>query len=698
MRLYSVSMLALAANLSSPALACEVSDKVVSASDAQLIIVTGQREDYRVKATRTGTRTDTEIKDIPQSISVFSESQIEDQALRSIADILNFVPGATPGQGEGNRDQITLRGNNSTADFFIDGIRDDVQYSRDLYNAERIEILKGPNAMIFGRGGGGGVINRVTKRSSLGAYNEFAAQGDSEGGVRLTGDVDQPLSGSVGLRVNGVYENGESFRRGVELARYAFNPTLGIMLGADTRADIAYEYLNDRRTADRGVPSNFDRPLASVRRTFFGDPDKSYAEVNAHLARFAIEHDFGDGLSVRNRTHYAEYDKFYQNIFPGDYLEASDQVRLSAYNDSTKRENLFSQTDLVWDTEVAGVDQTLLLGFELGRQETSARRVTGFFQPSNTSGLIVPAANPTIDAEVIFRPSATDAQNTGEASVTAVYFQDQLRISDQFEIVAGVRFDRFALDIDNLRNGQSFSRTDEFVSPRIGIIARPIRDLSLYASFSRSYLPSSGDQFSALTLTTEAVKPERFDNFEIGAKWDPVEGLLATAAIYQLDRTNSRAPSPDANTIVLTGEQRSKGIELGVQGKVSQRWQLSAGYALQDAEIRRTTAAAPAGRTVPLVPRHQFSLWNRYDATQRFGVGLGVIAASKSFASISNGVALPRYARVDAALFYALTPGIEAQLNVENVFGADYFATAHNDNNISPGAPTTGRATLRFRF
>ncbi|MDQ3140446.1 MAG: TonB-dependent siderophore receptor, partial [Pseudomonadota bacterium] len=647
-------MLALAANLSSsPALAGEVSDKMVSASDAQLIIVTGQREDYRVKATRTGTRTDTEIKDIPQSISVFSESQIEDQALRSIADILNFVPGATPGQGEGNRDQITLRGNNSTADFFIDGIRDDVQYSRDLYNAERIEILKGPNAMIFGRGGGGGVINRVTKRSSLGAYNEFAAQGDSEGGVRLTGDVDQPLSGSVGLRVNGIYENGESFRRGVDLERYAINPTLGIMLGADTRADIAYEYLHDRRTTDRGVPSNFDRPLAGVRRTFFGDPDKSYAEVDVHLARFAIEHDFGDGLSVRNRTHYGEYDKFYQNIFPGDYLEASDQVRLSAYNDSTKRENLFSQTDLVWDTELAGVDQTLLLGFEIGRQETSARRITGFFQPSNSPSLIVPAANPTIDADVIFSPSATDAYNSGEADVTAVYFQNQLRLSDQFEIVAGVRFDRFALDIDNLRNGQSFSRTDELVSPRIGIIARPIRDLSLYASFSRSYLPSSGDQFSALTLTTEAIEPERFDNFEIGAKWEPVEGLLATAAIYQLDRTNSRAPSPDANTIVLTGEQRSKGIELGVQGKVSQRWQLSAGYALQDAEIRRRTETALAGRTVPLVPRHQFSLWNRYDATQRLGVGLGVIAASKSFASISNNVTLPSYARVDAALFYA---------------------------------------------
>jgi catecholate siderophore receptor len=216
----SVSFLALSCVLGTPSFAADV-----AIDDAETIVVTGQRPEYGVTATRSATRTDTDIKDIPQSISVISESQIEDQALRSISDILMYVPGATPGTGEGNRDQITLRGNNTTADFFVDGIRDDVQYFRDLYNAERVEILRGPNAMIFGRGGGGGVINRVTKRSSLNPYREFAIQGDSEGGVRLTADLDQPLGTGVGIRFNGVYENGESFRRDVELERYGLNPT-----------------------------------------------------------------------------------------------------------------------------------------------------------------------------------------------------------------------------------------------------------------------------------------------------------------------------------------------------------------------------------------------------------------------------------------------------------------------------------------
>lgn len=693
-----VSTFALCCALAAPAFAAD------AAAEADQIIVTGQRPQYGIEATRTATKTDTDLKDIPQSLSVVTESQIEDQALRSIADVLTFVPGATPGTGEGNRDQITLRGNNTTADFFVDGIRDDVQYFRDLYNADRIEVLRGPNAMIFGRGGGGGVVNRVTKRSSLGPYREFAISGDSEGGFRLTGDVDQPLGRNVGLRVNGVYENGESFRPDVELERYAVNPTVGIALGSDTRIDLSYEFLHDRRTADRGLPAFNDRPLEGADKLFFGDPDDSFSDADVHLATFAIEHRFSDSLTLRNRTQYGDYDKFYQNIFPSDLLEGTGQVRLSAYNDTTRRKNLFSQTDLVWENRLGGIDQTILVGFELGGQESRQRRRNGFFQPSDSPSLLVPVGSPTVDADVIFRPVNTNAArspanfNESEASIAAVYVQDQIRLSDMFEIVAGLRFDRFELDVENLNTGQTFSRTDELFSPRLGLIVKPTENLSLYASYSRSYLPSSGDQFSSLDITSEALKPEKFDNYEIGAKWEPVEGLLATIALYQLDRTNTRATDPVTNNVVLTGAQRSRGLEIGVERNITDRWQISAGYALQEAEITRTTTAAPEGREVPLVPRHQFSLWNRYDFTGRLGLGLGVVARSKSYASISNDVTLPGYARVDAAIFYELADGIEAQVNVENLFGEDYFPTAHSDNNIAPGAPTTARATLRFTF
>ncbi|MGA9581316.1 MAG: TonB-dependent siderophore receptor [Allosphingosinicella sp.] len=713
MYLRSISFLALASALAAPAVAADEAAALDSAAldDQSTIVVTGQRPEYGARTTCTATKTCTDIEDVPQSISVVSESQIEDQALRSIADVLTYVPGATPGTGEGNRDQITLRGNNTTADFFVNGVRDDVQYFRDLYNSERIEVLRGPNAMIFGRGGGGGVVNRVTKRSGFRPYREFAAQGDSEGGFRLTGDLDQPLGDSAGLRLNGIYENGESFRRHVELERYGLNPVLGAELG-DTRIDLSYEYFHDRRTADRGIPADGNRPLAGVRRTFFGDPEESFADIDAHVASIALEHRFGEGLTLRNRTSYGDYDKVYQNVFPGDLVEATGLVRLSAYRNLTVRKNLFSQTDLIWENRLGGVEQTLLVGFELGRQDTFNRRLNGFFQrdfdgvPIDNGNVFVPVGSPTFDSDLIFRPVNNNAgrtpaaHNDSEATIFALYAQDQIKLSDHFEIVAGLRFDRFKLDIVDLNNGATFSRTDELFSPRLGLIFKPTPDLSLYASYGRSYLPSSGDQFTSLDLTGEALKPERFDNYEIGVKWEPIDGLLATAALYQLDRTNTRATDPnDPTRVVLSGAQRSRGIEFGLERNVTDKWQISAGYALQKAKVTRATSACPGGDCeAPLVPRHQFSVWNRYNFTSALGFGLGVVAASKSYASLGNSVTLPGYARVDAAVFYELTDGIEAQVNVENLLGADYFATAHSDNNIAPGAPTTARATLRFRF
>jgi catecholate siderophore receptor len=658
------------------------------------IVITGQRPEYGVRATSTATKTSTDIRNIPQALTVISKRQIEDQQLRSIADLLLFVPGATPGTGESNRDQITLRGNNTTADFFVDGVRDDVQYFRDFYNVDRVEVLKGPNAMIFGRGGGGGIINRVSKRSSLNALRDVRASGDGFGGFRLTGDLDQPLAGGIGLRVNGMYEDGDSFRRHVDLKRYGFNPAVGILVGPNTRLDFSYEHFHDRRTTDRGVPANGEKPLEGHDRTFFGDPEKSFARANVDLASIAIEHRFGTELTLRNRTLFGEYDKFYQNIYPRAFNPDTDLVTLDAYNSRNDRTNLFNQTDLVWENRLAGIDQTLLVGFEVGRQKSRNHRQSGVI----AGGTTTPLEDATVDREVAFASTGNDANNRTRATVAAVYVQDQLRPTDWLEIVAGLRFDSFKLKVDDLRaNAGDFSRRDQLWSPRLGVILKPRDNLSFYASYSRSYLPQSGDQFSGLTSTTEELKPERFDNYELGAKWEPVEGLLATAAVYQLDRTNTQARDQQ-DRIVLTGAQRTRGLELGLERSITSRWQVSAGYTLQKAEITKTTTSAPKGREVPLVPRHSFSLWNRYDVTSQIGVGLGIIARSKSYASISNNVTLPGYARVDAALFYRIMRGVEAQVNFENILGADYFPTAHNDNNIAPGAPRSIRVSVGYRF
>ena len=697
----AASLLTLSAALAAPARADEGAAATVAAAP---IVVTGRTGDYGAVETEAATRTPTRLRDVPQTVSVISRALIDDAGLQSIADVLRFVPGAQVGQGEGHRDQVTLRGNNSTADFFVDGLRDDVQYYRGLYNVDRVEVLKGPNAMTFGRGGGGGVINRVLKRPVAGdGFVRGVAGSDSFGAYEVSSDLNGTLGGGVAFRFNAVAERFDNHRDFYSGRRRAANPTLLIQPGDATRIDLGFEYSDDERVVDRGVPSLAGRPLPGNRRTFFGDPERNRGDFDARVLSAQVSHRFSDAVRVTTRLLGGDYDKAYRNVFAATAVDAAGRVGLEAYRDETERRNLFSQTDLVVGARTGPLRHQLLAGVEYGRQETGNARINGFFDgtATATSG----GRRATVDvARRLAVPAATFREGTGfrtvesDAEVLSFYLQDQLSVGSRVDLIAGLRHDRFQLRVDTTSTGASAARTDNLWSPRLGLVVRPAWTLSLYASYARSFLPQSGDQFLSLDAAAAALAPERFENLELGAKWDVADDLLFTAAAYRLDRTNSRAPGATPGSVVLTGEQRSRGLELGLTGRLTKGWRVDAGYALQDAEIQETTAAAPAGRRVPLVPRHQASLWTRADVGGGFGLGLGLQRRSRSFASVSNAVVLPAFTRVDAAAFYRLTQGVEAQLNVENLLNARYFPTAHNDNNITPGAPTAVRATLRLGF
>jgi catecholate siderophore receptor len=716
----SVSLLAVAA-FAMPAIAAAPSDADAAApaegdaGAAEPIVVTGVRAQYGAGSTSSATRTDTPLRNVPQAVSVVTDRQIDDQGMQSIADVLRYVPGAVISQGEGHRDQIILRGNSSTADFFVDGLRDDVQYYRGLYNLERVEVLRGPNAMIFGRGGGGGVVNRVTRRPETGtAFARGGVSADSWGAWYGEADLNLPFGEAAAGRLNAVYEEFDNHRDFYGGHRVGLNPTLAITPGAATRLDLSYEYALDERVVDRGVPSaragtlaDPARPLTGFDRTFFGAPGVNAADFDAHLLRAQLRHAFSDELSLTSRLLYGDYDKFYRNAMaqtPVATVGGVPQVGMEAYQDRADRRSLISQNDLVLHMSTGALRHVLLAGFEYSSQQTRNERVNGFFDsgvPTSGGGrrTFVPLARPIVVPPITFRAGAGNRTVESDAEVLAFYVQDQLSIGDHLDIVAGIRHDRFELQVDDLVANRSFGRTDNLWSPRLGLVAKPTEALSLYASYSRSFLPQSGDQFTTLDLTTSALEPERFVNYELGLKWDLRPALSLNAALYRLDRTNTRAADPnDPSRTVLTGAQRSRGFEIGLTGEIRPGWQVSAGYALQEAEIRRTTAAAPAGRQVPLVPRHQASLWTRYDFTRTIGAGIGVYHQSQSFTSISNAVVLPAFTRVDAAAFLRLGGGVEAQVNVENLLGSDYFSSAFNDNNIMPAAPRTVRGTMRFRF
>ena len=653
------------------------------------------RAGYQAQQTSTATKTDTPLRDVPQSVTVIGKNVIADQRMQSMADVTRYTPGLTMGQGEGNRDQPTIRGNSTTAGFFVDGMRDDVQYFRDLYNVERVEALKGANALIFGRGVGGGVLNRVTKAAGWTPVRELSLQGGSYGNKRGALDVGQGVSDAIALRLNGVYENSDIYRDDVNIERYGINPTATIQLAARTRVLASYEHFKDDRTADRGIPSFAGAPLSTASpHTFFGDPSQSYSDALVHIGTASIEHVTGGGVTLRNRSMFADYDKFYQNVFPGAVNDAGTEVSISAYNSATDRRNLLNETEISYRLMTGAISQTLLGGVALGRQITDNFRNTGYFNGTATS-LSAPVSDPTIAVPISFRQSATDPDNHSSATSISLYGQSQVVFSNHWQAIVGARYERFDVDFYNLRTGEALSREDNLVSPRAALLYKPADAVTLYSSYSVSALPSSGDQFSSLNVTTETLEPEKFRNYELGVKWDVFDRLSLAAAAYRLDRTNTTAPDPtDPAKTLQTGSQRTKGFEFSVTGAVTPEWEIIGGYSNQDATITSLTTAAEPGAKVPLVPRNTVSLWNRYQATSALGLGLGVIYQDDMYAAIDDSVTLPSFTRVDAAAYYGVSPYLRLQLNLENLFNQEYFGTAHNNNNISPGSPRSVRVAV----
>ncbi len=367
--------------------------------------------DYQVPAILSATRTLTPLRDVPQSITVVPQEQMKDQMMMSIGDVVRYVPGITAIQGENNRDQLVIRGNSTSADFFLDGVRDDVQYYRDLYNLERVEALEGPNAMMFGRGGGGGVVNRVSKEAATVPFGEVTALGGSFGNKRFTADVNQPLNQQfVSLRLNAMYEKIPAAScRYVSLERHGINPTLTITPDQQTKITLSYENFRDDRVADRGIPSFQGKPADVDSSSYFGDPNQSHVGARVNLGSATIERQFGL-FTLRNRTSVGSYDRGYQNFVPGAVTADQSQVSISAYNNATRRLNIFNQTDHTSTLQTGSLRHTLLAGIEIGRQGTDNFRNTGYFNNSTTT-LLVPFADGVIDTPTTFRQSATDADN-----------------------------------------------------------------------------------------------------------------------------------------------------------------------------------------------------------------------------------------------------------------------------------------------
>jgi catecholate siderophore receptor len=673
-------------------------------------------------STATATKTNTKLVNIPQSITVLTKDYIRDQGFQSLTDVTRYVPGVAIHQGEGNRDELVIRGVDSSANFYVNGFRDDVQYFRDLYNAQSVEVLKGPSALTFGRGAGGGLVNRTLKEADGTRIYEATVQTGSYSDKRVSLDAGQALNENVAVRLNTFYENSDTFRDYGHFERYGFNPTVTLQPTDDTKVRLSYEFYHDFRLADRGNPSlgipggatrfNPTVPFApnGDLTTFFGSPIYNYAKVEVQTGMAVVEHDFGNGLTVKNSTLYADYNRGYRNVFPGGtgggpgggaVTPDLTQVSLNAYQNDTPRENAFNQTDFVYKTATGPVFHTIAFGTEFGRQTGLSRRDSGVFPNNGNQAFdVVNPFNPTYFGPVVFSHIATDANSKYRLNIASGYTQDQIELTRWLQLFVGARYDSFNFSAFDFNTNTLRDRLDEKVSPRAAIMVKPIDSMSIYTAWSISYLPASGDQFSALTPGTLILQPQKFESTEIGFKWNILPKLLFTAAVYELNRTN--VPIADPNNpgfFFPSGANKIRGFETAMTGYITPNWQTTFGYAYTDARV--TSATSPTivpGNRVQLVPYNQFAWWNKYQIDPRWAASLGIIYFSDSFASSDDTVRLPGFWRLDAGVFAKIDETWSAQLNVENLLNTGYWATADGNNNISPGQGRTVRLSARARF
>ena len=655
-------------------------------------------------------KTPTPILDVPQSLSIVSSEEILRRGFTSVSDIIEYLPGVSMSQGEGHRDAVVFRGVRSSADFFIDGVRDDVQYYRPLYNLAQLEVLRGPNALLFGRGGTGGILNRVTKKAEIGStFSQVTAYADSFGAGGLQGDLNVGLTDNMAFRLNAMAEGLDNHRDYFDGERTGVNPTLQVSLSKATRLDLSYEYVDHGRFIDRGIPTGANGlPVQRFDRVVFGDPDVNVTELEAHIFLASLQHRFSDTAKAKVTAFYGDYDKFYQNFYAASYVEANspDVVTLDGYVDTTQRENLILSANLIKEASFAMMSHRFLLGAEYVDtssdqdrwnshwSETSSDRET--FIVTRPMDIVGGVGINALGAQTVndFTVDLNDDTRVN-IEVASVYLQDEMAITNYLDVVLGARFDQFEIDVFDVPASDSRSKRDDQVSPRLGLVLKPMENMSLYASYSESFLPRSGEQFANINGSKGELDADTFANTELGFKWDISPGLSFTAAVFEIEQESPQVADNDPATLDVIKSQ-TDGFELQLEGQLTEAWYMSAAYSYLDGE--QMNRAGSTGLRPRELPENMFSIWNFVQFTPKLGAGLGLTYQDESFINNSNTARLPSYTRVDAALYYEWSDKLRIQLNVENLGDTEYFPSSHSTHQATVGAPFNARLALTMDF
>ena len=642
-------------------------------------------------------KTPVPVLDVPQSVSIITDEDIRKQGFREISDIVRYIPGVNTSQGEGHRDAVVFRGVRSTADFYMDGVRDDVQYYRSLYNLEQVEVLRGPNALLFGRGGTGGIINRVTKKAVVGEeFGSVDVGTDTFGSLDLAFDYNVSGTDDSAFRINIHTDSLANHRDFYDGERVGIHPTMKFVMSDDTTLDLSYEYIDHERFIDRGVPTINGAPDESLTDIVFGTPEINTTTVEATIFRGTLSHVFSDTRKGNLTVHKSSFEKMYQNLYASGY--DGTLVTMDGYRDPTERDNLIISGNLVNEINVGSVKHTILVGAELIDTENNNLRYDTFWSTTSDDNEVFDISRPmdfTVNADGIATSvdftTSLKSKTSSDIRVTSLYIQDQIDLTDNIKLMIGGRHDSFDITVADIKNMTSESRKDTEFSPRAGLVFKPTEEMSLYWSFSQSFLPRSGEQYKALSATSARLDPDVFESNEIGLKYDISPRLNLTLSYFNSEQTRAERDNDTGENSEVRG-LTVDGLEVQLKSQLTDRLDVMVGYSSLDGETS-------SGGEPREIPDHTFSLYAKYQVNDKYGWAFGMTRQGESKIKDNNpGLVLPEYTRLDLGAHYKLSNGLELQVNIENLNDELYFPHSHSTHQASVGEPFNARVSVRKQF
>lgn len=733
--------------------AAESTDSKAQGSSISLgaTTVTGEAQDqksYQVEKASSQKYT-APLIDTPRSVTVIPQQVLQDTAATSLQDALRTVPGITFGAGEGGNpqgDRPFIRGFDAQSDMYLDGVRDAGGQTREIFDIESIEVSKGPNSSFGGRGSAGGSVNMVSKTAKAGDFLNGGFTYGSDQTRRYTLDVNRQFLDTAAFRLNLMsHEQNVAGRESVNYDRWGVAPSLTFGLGTENRLNVSYYHLESNDLPDSGIPygySNSSKTAVHVHdkpddggdsNNFYGLKDRDFRKTRVDISTISFEHDFNDAMTLKNTFRHGNTGQDYILTQPDDSQHNVNQygtVWRRANTRVSTTETTTNQTDLFGNFQVMGFKNNYSTGVEFTREETRASgyTVTPNSNPNctpdkvgNSGGQCTSLSNPNPN-DVWTGTEARNYYGTNTVGVTkAAYVFDTIELDPKWLLNAGLRYDSFSTTANtNAATGRTKASNDSnYFNWQTGLVWKPLENGSVYVSYATSATPpggvvGEGAEGNALVPPGSAIssdlKPEETVNYELGTKWDVFHDRLSlTAAVFRTEKKNTRVLT-DSFTYENAGESRVDGLELSASGKITEKWQVFAGYSYLKSELVdpgqkanrngsiNTAAVSDKGNEMPNTPKNSFSLWTTYEVMPKLTIGGGAFYVDEVYGDTANTVYVPAYTRYDAMASYKLTKNIDLQLNVQNLTDKTYYDKAYAAHFASQAAGRTALLTTSFHF